>query len=440
MEEDANPVERILSRIHAGISFSEKWKTLRKQPYHVLPRYMEIANHLAQLSGKPLISCTNDDETIDVFDVFDGIVRQFSCEDGIHEMAILITEQGEGHIGVVVKFKHGFTMTTDIIWNFVNCVVGKDIVFVTGCDIASGSSLEVLTGDMRYMFSIDVTLGEMTCTHEEFRAEAPMICFICSSSFLDRFQDFAMKVFVSMCFRRRMTFTCGLGQECLLINIPFGADCISAVSRIMFSDGITHRVEHMCSCDGIDGTGECHVLCNVSTQKQGKFSLFLYVNGQPVSDPKVGHNILSAIKWSDFRISILPCLTESSQTWPFSVTFRTLGSNGFSYAVFANSSLQESIALSVKAIEGAFTKLLKKIPVIKARTVSVPRLDGVWRNIDHIVESISSMVDDVDTKNMWANTARMITEYQTQRQKGRSSQATNTSSQFVDNRSVMFDI
>ena len=266
-----------------------------------------------------------------------------------------------------------------------------------------------------------------------------MICFQCHSDFVEKFQEFALKTYVYLCFRSHVGFSCGFGRECLLVNIPIGVERVLALSKLMFRSGITHRVEDTCECEGIDGVSECYILCNVSAQREGTLSFFLYTNGRPTNDPKLQHNILSAVKWSEYNMSLLPSSTaESDFDWPFSITCKTIDERGFSYVILVNSSFQESIALAVKAVEGCLSKLTKKIPTIRIRTTnSIQRLDGVWRNLDQIASSLSSMVPNADTDKIWTNAADMITKYHAQKQRRARPQATI---QFVDNRRKMLEL
>ena len=377
------------------------------------------------------------EKCIDMFDVVDAVLGELPDDECLN-LTMVLTEHGEQQIGVAVIFDKEFAVSVDVLINVVNRAVGKSVALVSD-GVEPVVFLELLTGRTRFLFSLDGEMDKITCTQEAFDAEAPMICFLCHSDFVEKFQEFALKTYVYLCFRSHVGFSCGFGRECLLVNIPIGVERVLALSKLMFRSGITHRVEDTCECEGIDGVSECYILCNVSAQREGTLSFFLYTNGRPTNDPKLQHNILSAVKWSEYNMSLLPSSTaESDFDWPFSITCKTIDERGFSYVILVNSSFQESIALAVKAVEGCLSKLTKKIPTIRIRTTnSIQRLDGVWRNLDQIASSLSSMVPNADTDKIWTNAADMITKYHAQKQRRARPQATI---QFVDNRRKMLEL
>ena len=432
-----SPALAVLERVHAHITLSHKWAEPVGVSYRAMPLYKQVASHIASLGGAPLVKFQDTETCIDMFDIVDAVLSALPDDQSVN-LTMVLTEHGAQRIGVALIFDKEFIVSSDVMRNVVNRAVGKIVALVSD-DVDPVVFLEMLTGSTRLLFSIDGEMDKMSCRQEVFAAEAPMICFLCQSDFVEKFQEFAIKVYVYLCFRRQIGFSCGFGRECLLVNIPVGVERVLALSKLMFRTGITHRVEETCDCEGIDGVSECYMLCNVSAQKEGTLSFFLYTNGRPTDHPKLQHNILSAVKWSDYNMSLLPSSTaESAFDWPFSITCKTIDERGFSYVILVNSSFQESIALAVKSIEGCLSKLTKKIPTIRIRTTNaIQRLDGVWRNLDQIASSLSSMVPNTDTGKIWTNAAHMITQYHSHKQKQNRPQ---TMSQFVDNRRKMLEL
>jgi hypothetical protein len=428
-----------LNRIHAAINQPQKWAISTPVIIPGAPAYEAIHQHISELSPLPLPSAPGE-PYIDPYKIVAIALSQVPLDYPL-VLSMIVTDH-YNCTGIRMEWHSDCDITYPFLAQLVSTLVGQEILPEnTKRTPEFGTTIELERNHQRCSFSIDLeNMKVVGFTLSESKSIFPVISLKIFCDFASIFQSFALKTLIAMLYRPNTTFTCSLGLECLLINIPKSSDRFQHLANFLFPSSTCFRHSSHCESDTLDIAVDVTLICATGTERQGELLTFCFTDGNP--EPANSYSViemLSSIVWTDHNLSFVPGEINGVEEIPFCTVSKATSRTPV-LALFVNSFGADSLSIRVKAVDEVFRSMSRQIPNLSRKSNCKKRLNCIWRHFSVISESMTSIIgEDLDPSVIWNSCCRLTMQHSRPMKKDKAVRENELRDNFKEMISLTFD-